>query len=86
MYRILIAQDVEYLRCYNRMRLYGIGWVYVKCRKVVLCIIQFAIWLEWFLTDIVLEDVADIMINNHALTRLKSSRQRKVYRTDGGNN
>jgi hypothetical protein len=49
-------------------------------------IIRLAIWLEWFLIDIVLEDVTDIMIINHALTRLKSSRQRKVYRTDGGSN
>ena len=36
--------------------------------------------------NIVLENVTDIMISNHALTRLKSSRQRKVYRTDGSNN
>ena len=36
--------------------------------------------------NIVLENVTDIMNSNHALTRLKSSRQRKVYRTDGSNN
>ena len=41
---------------------------------------------EVMVLNIVLEDVVDIMINNHTLTRLKSSRQRKVYRTDGGNN